>query len=210
MATDGLFAQNFGLKGGLNLATMLMKDDDDTYSDDFKMNPGFHAGVTAEFPLAKIISLETSVLLSTKGFNYYETINFTGEPIQIEEKLNLLYLDLPLTVKSTFDIGGARIYGAFGPYIGIGLNGKRKVQVTSNGETITDEADLEWKSDFDGYSLKRLDYGLTMGVGVEVKSFQLGVSYGLGLANISTYNTNGLKLNNRVLGGSIGYIFGRV
>ena len=44
-------AQTIGLKAGLNLANMLEKDDDDTYSNDFSMNPGFHLGVTVDIPL---------------------------------------------------------------------------------------------------------------------------------------------------------------
>ena len=56
--------------------------------------------------------------------------------------------------------------------------------------------------------LKRLDYGLTMGVGVEINSIQIGITYGLGLANISTYVEYDSKINNRVLGISVGYFFG--
>jgi hypothetical protein len=32
------------------------------------MKTGFHIGATAEFPLTEIFSLETGLLLSTKGF----------------------------------------------------------------------------------------------------------------------------------------------
>lgn len=42
------YAQTFGVRGGLNLANMTAKDDDDTYSDEFEMNPGFHIGGTVE------------------------------------------------------------------------------------------------------------------------------------------------------------------
>lgn len=50
------YTQTFGIKGGLNMATMLVKDDDDTWSDDFKMNPGFHIGPTMEFPLSDMVT----------------------------------------------------------------------------------------------------------------------------------------------------------
>ncbi len=206
--TTELFAQNFGVKAGLNLSNMLMKDDDDTYSDDFKMNPGFHIGATAEFPLAEMISFETGLLLSTKGFTVSEEETFMGETYKIEGKMNLLYLDIPLTAKASFDLGGAKIYGAFGPYLGMGLSGKSKYEGTYNGETETYEEDIEWGSDEDESDLKRLDFGLTMGAGVEINSIQIGLSYGLGLANISPYTDGGTKINNRVLGLSVGYKFG--
>jgi hypothetical protein len=44
-----------------------------------------------------------------------------------------------------------------------------------------------------------------MGAGVEFKSFQLGLNYNLGLANISSYSEDGLKFNNRVIGITVAY-----
>jgi hypothetical protein len=206
--TTELFAQNFGFKAGLNLSNMLAKDDEDTYSDDFKMNPGFHLGATAEFPLAEMISFETGLLLSTKGFKISEEETFFGETIKTEMKMNLLYLDVPLTAKATFDLGGAKIYGVFGPYAGLGLTGKIKVEATFDGETLTEEEDILWGSDEDESDLKRLDFGLIMGAGVEINSIQIGLTYGLGLANISPVTDGGSIINNRVLGLSVGYKFG--
>ena len=208
MATDELIAQNFGIKAGLNLSNMLIKDDDDTYSDDFKMKPGFHIGATAEFQLTEMFSFETGLLLSTKGFKMSEEETYMGETYKYESKLNLLYLDIPLTAKASFDLGGAKIYGAFGPYLGIGLSGKSKHEETYDGETESEEEDIEWGSDEDESNLKRLDFGLTMGAGVEINSIQIGLSYALGLANISPYTDGGSKINNRVLGLSVGYKFG--
>lgn len=203
-----LFAQNFGIKGGLNLSNMLMKDDNKTYSDDYKMNPGFHVGPTAEFQLTEMFSIETGLLLSTKGFKASEEITLFGETLKTELKTNLLYLDIPIAAKASFDLGGAKIYGAFGPYLGFGLSGKTKLETTLNNTTKSEEEDIEWGSDKTKSDLKRLDFGLTMGAGVQINSIQIGVSYGLGLANISPYTDGGTKINNRVLGISAGYIFG--
>jgi outer membrane protein W len=208
MMTTGLFAQSFGVKAGLNLSNMLVKDDDDTYSDDFKMNPGFHAGLTVDFPITEVFSFETGLLASTKGYKISEEETIAGETFEIEGKLNLLYLDIPLTGKVSFDIGGAKIYGAFGPYVGVGLTGKSKSEITVGGETEEEEEDIEWGSDEEGDDLKRLDYGLTVGAGVEISAIQIGVSYGLGLAKINPDTSNGAKINNRVIGISVGYRFG--
>lgn len=206
--TTEIFAQNIGVKGGLNLSTMLMKDNDDTYSDDYKMNPGFHIGVTAEFPLTEIFSFETGLLLSTKGFKISEEETIFGSTIKTEGKMNLFYLDIPLTAKASLDLGGAKIYGVFGPYLGVGLSGNTKSKVSFNGESETDEEDIKWGSDEDKHDLKRLDYGLTIGAGVEINSLQIGLTYGYGLANISSFTDDGAKINNRVLGISVGYKFG--
>ena len=119
MATDKLFSQEFGIKAGLNLSNMHMVYDR-MLSNDSNMKTGFHIGATAEFHLTEIFSLETGLLLSTKGF-IEEVKDFNYKVI-----FNPLYLDIPLTVKASSYIGGTKVYGMFGSYVGIGLSGKIK------------------------------------------------------------------------------------
>jgi hypothetical protein len=201
------FSQSFGIKAGLNLSNVLIEDADDTYSDDFNMKPGFHVGPTVEFPLSDLVSFETGLLLSTKGYKYEESADMMGASVNYEQSLNLLYLDIPLTAKAKFDMGGVALYGAAGPYVGIGLTGKSKFEMSGGGESESEDTDVEWGSDENEDDLKRLDFGLTVGAGVEVNSFLIGVNYGLGLANISPATENDFKINNRVLALSLGYKF---
>jgi len=200
-------AQTYGIRAGLNLATILAKDDEENYSENFKMKPGFHFGPIAEFPISDMFSFETGLLLSMKGFKSSETQTIFGETVKYEAKMTLFYLDVPLTAKATYDLGKAKVYGTFGPYIGLGLAGKGETKITSMGKAESEMSDIEWGSDEDEDDLKRFDLGLTVGAGVEVKSIQIGISYGLGLANISSYSKEGQKINNRVLGISVGYKF---
>lgn len=204
---SGVLAQTIGVRGGLNLANFCVEDDVETYSDDFEMNPGFHVGVTANFPLAGIVSFETGALLSTKGYKYTFEETFEGESSKYDLKMNLLYIDIPLMAKANVDVGGAEVFGALGPYVGVGLSGKYKGETTIMGEKETLEEDVSWGSDEDD-DLKRLDYGLMAGIGVEVSNIQLGVYYAYGLANISTMDENGFHMSNRVLSVSAGYLFG--
>ncbi len=206
MTTNASFAQNFGVRAGLNLANMLEKDDNETYSDDYKMNPGFHVGATAEFPITEMFSFETGLFLSTKGTKISEEETFWGETFKIEAEMNLLYIDVPLSGKASFDLGGAKVHGVLGPYIGMGISGKLKYEFSMGGETEKDEQDIEWGSDEDKHDLKRLDFGLALGAGVEINSIQIGLSYGLGLANITPID-NDFRISNRVLGISLGYNF---
>ncbi|MEQ8547142.1 MAG: porin family protein [Cyclobacteriaceae bacterium] len=207
MTTES-YAQTFGVKAGLNLSNLLVEDDNETYSDDYEMNPGFHVGATAEFRITQLFSFETGLLFSTKGFKISGEESIFGVAIQYESKMNLFYLDIPLTAKASFDLGSAKIYGVFGPYIGMGLSGKSKYETTTLGETETGEEDINWGSDEVEDDLKRLDFGLTMGAGVEISAIQIGLSYGLGLANILPYNDDGSRISNRVLSISVGYKFG--
>jgi hypothetical protein len=198
------YAQTFGVRAGLNLSNMFMKDDEDTYSDDYKMNPGFHVGPTAEFPINDMLSFEAALLFSTKGFK----IDQEQSGFVYKGTVNCYYIDLPLTAKATFNVGGLKIYGALGPYVGMGLSGKVKSEVSYGGDTQKDTETLDWGSDADNDDFKRLDFGVTAGAGIEISSIRIGVTYGYGLANISPDTEGGNKINNRVLGVSVGYKFG--
>jgi hypothetical protein len=165
--------------------------------DEFKMKPGFNAGVTVEFPTKDWFSIDMSLILSTKGCKtIHKSVTFNDKGTR-----NLVYLDIPLTAKTYFNAGGAKIYGAFGPYIGIGLGGKWDEIETNNfsGGTISSSSNA-----FDG--LNKLDFGLTAGVGVSIYSFQIGLSYGFGLSDISS--DSNVIIRNSVSGISLGYIFG--
>ena len=171
------------------------------------MRTGFHIGATVEFPLTEMFSLETGLLISTKGVISKELLTEEDMGFNFEYKVNLsqLYLDIPVTAKASFDTGGGtKIYGVFGPYVGIGLSGKIKGEEIIDGVTTSQEIDIEWGSDIDS-DFKRMDFGLIVGTGVELNSIQIGLNYSLGLANILPQNN--VKFRNRVLGISFGYKF---
>lgn len=199
LATES-FAQKIGIMAGLNLSNMLMEDDEGTYSDDFKMLPGFHAGIIAEFG-SKALVFQPGLLISTKGFK----VSGTEEGFEYEGKMNLLYLDIPLAAKAYYDLGSAKLFVLFGPYIGVGLSGKTKYESTIMGLTVTDEEDVNFGSDEENDDFKRLDFGITGGAGVEISSFQLSINYAMGLANISAYTDGGATTKNRVVGISLAY-----
>ncbi len=50
---------------------------------------------------------------------------------------------------------------------------------------------------------------LTVGAGLALNAIEVGVSYNLGLANVSPYSDGGYKANHRVIGVSVAYKFGR-
>lgn len=197
-------AQTFGLKAGLNISNMLFEDDDDTYSDDFDALPGFHAGVAMELPFTNILSLETALQVSTKGFEFMET----ESGFEVTSKTTPLYIDVPITLKATNDLGGASIYGLAGPYIGFGVGGEVKAEASGGGIGFGASEDIEWGNDEDEDTFKPFDFGVLLGGGVQIGSFQVGVSYALGLANISPYTDFGTKIANRVFSVSAGYWFG--
>ena len=202
------FAQIFGLRAGLNLSNLLIKDDEDIYSENFKMNPGFHFGPTIEVPFSETFSFESGLLFSTKGAMAKESESYMGSSYEYKEKIHLYYLDIPLTAKVTYEAGGLKVFGTFGPYVGLGLSGKIKSEYTEDGNTETDTDDIKFGSDENEDDLRRPDFGLTIGAGIGIKSFEVGLNYNLGLANLSIVDEGGSKIKNRVLGISLAYKFG--
>jgi hypothetical protein len=203
------FAQTVGVKAGLNLSNVLMKDNATTYSSDYKMNPGFNVGVMVDFPMGGVFSIEPGFLISTKGYkDEYKYDDHPNGTVTIKHKTNSYYLDIPVNAKASFNTGDVKIYGLFGPYLGIGLTGKTTVENTDNTGTNKEEKNIDWGTDPDTDLLKRFDFGLTFGAGGEYRSVFLEVTYGLGLVNISSNAEDGFKINNRVLGVSVGYRFG--
>jgi len=195
------FAQPvFGVRGGMNFAKMVMKDDGGTYSEDFKMNFGYNIGATAEFAINEKYSFETGLLLSTKGLK----VKYKDFDYEESTKMNLLYLDIPLTGKAYLNISGQKAFVLFGPYIGMGLTGKSKYTWEYDGDSGSESETIDFGSEGD---LKSFDFGLTFGAGVEIKKFQIGLTYNIGLANISIYTSDGEKISNRVLAISGTYRF---
>jgi hypothetical protein len=203
--TAETYAQTIKLNTGLNLSNMIMPGE-----LDLKIKPGFNVGPMAEFQISDMFSFETGLLLSAKGYKSVYDFSTGSLSYTIVNKFNLLYVDLPLSARGTINIAGTKFYGVFGPYIGMGISAKYKSKTTySNSRVTHDEQDISFGSEEGEDHLKRLDYGLTAGAGVEFKYTQIGFSYGLGLANLAINPDNGIKIKNRVLSISVAYIFGR-
>lgn len=206
-SSTNLFGQEFGLKAGLNMSNALIKDNDQMYSENFDSRFGFHVGATAEMPLTDMFSFQTGLLFSTKGYRSSEEFSGLGITVTAESNLDLLYLEIPTTGKANFDLGGAELYGVFGPSVGVGLSGTLKTEAVSGGSTVTEEETIIWGSNEDTDDFRRLDFGLLFGAGVEIQGVEVGIDYNLGLANILPSNANGSKFSNRVFAISVGYKF---
>ncbi|MFM7078217.1 MAG: porin family protein [Bacteroidota bacterium] len=204
MSSNQADAQIYRMKAGLNLSNMVMKDNNETYSSDFENTPGIHLGGSIQIPSEGIFSFEGGMQFSTKGFYYSESGQFDGYDLEVEQTTSLFYLEMPLTARSTFDLGWGKIYANLGPYIGIGLTGKYKYRFELFGETEEDEEDIDWGSGKED-DLRRFDAGLFAGAGMEFKRVQIGMTYGLGLVNISSVQENGMTVQNKTIGISVGY-----
>ncbi len=196
--TSELYAQEYGIKAGLNLANVYSAANGNDDGVNYKSNAGFNLGLTAEYPFTKLISFETGLIFSSKGFSS----SIGGVLSNFSSKTRLYYLNIPLTAKAAYKIGGIKVFGNIGPYVGYGLSGKISSNANILGVSVLDESEVEWGEEGD---FERLDYGLTFGAGVEFGKFSVGASYELGLANIAP--SSYVETNNRVTSISLGYKF---
>jgi hypothetical protein len=199
--TTQLNAQQFGVRGGLNLASMFEQDNDEIFSDGYKDKLGFNVGLTAEFPINKFFFFETGLYSNQRG----NRIVIDGENMKIDSKLNLTYLDIPLMAKLKFDVKKVKLFALSGMYFGLGMSGKTKSTITTGGQTEEVSDPVNWGSAVS--ELNRFDYGIATGFGMEVKSFEVLVSYDFGLANVTNIAANNFKTTNQVVKFSLGYRF---
>ncbi|MFK5854769.1 MAG: porin family protein [Bacteroidota bacterium] len=187
----------YGPKVGLNFAKQKVEFDGKT-SDDIKSRVSFAIGGVADYAFTDELSLQPSLMLSGKG--YKVDMSFDGESATAWQRL--YYLELPINVVYKYDIGVLKIYGTAGPTFALAIGGSSKVEV--DGKTETEKIKFGDGDDDDG--IKRGDFGLNFGAGVEISSFQFELNYNFGLMNTSYDDNSSAK--NRVFSLSASYFFG--
>ncbi len=205
LQSEFLPAQNFGIKGGMNLATMLSKDNGNRYSDNFLANSGIHFGFTVEFSLNDVVALSSEILLTNKGLKN----NYNEGDSRISSDIKLYYIDVPVMLKARYNWGNdKKIFWATGPYQGIGISGQSQTTTEFQAERVCEKNNVEWGSN-ENDDFKRLDWGWTFAGGIQIEEVELGLSYDLGFANIAAKQQNGNIARNRVVKVSIAYQFGK-
>jgi hypothetical protein len=179
----------WGIKIGLNMAKESYEDSGISLNLDNKA--GLLAGVIYEYSLSEQLYFGSGLLFSQKGGKIED-----GDS-KITETLN--YIDIPFNLVFKADLKGPKLLVEAGPQIGVGISGKDKYEYMGASEN----EDIEFGSDED--QLKRFDFGLNLGGGVEYDNFQLKVNYVIGLSDISNFDDGSVK--NKVLGISLSYFF---
>lgn len=186
----------FGLKAGLNVSNLSVKDD----GTKVKYNPkqGVHIGAMVMLPVSNSVNIEPAVLYSSKGAKGDD--NDENIVLYSDESININYLEVPINISYNINLNSTDNVTPFvfaGPYIGYAFSGKIKSQNT------TEKLEIGSSNNDD---IKPLDYGANIGAGVRFSNFLISAQYGIGLANINP-GTSSQKVLNGVFGISIGYKF---
>ena len=207
------------IEGGLNLANISTQSNGSV--DKARVLPSFHAGIGGTFGISKVFDLESGIFLSGKGAKTETYFSQSTTDNYVKAKFNPFYLEIPLYGNLNFPMDKtSSFFAGAGPYLGIGLFGKTKVETNFLGSTSTSKSDIKFNNDdpttsqqedasFD--KVKRFDYGLNFHAGFDLDKIILKVNYGLGLAKINSTGTNNAddKNKHRVLSFSVGIPLGK-
>jgi len=201
-----------GIRAGINFQNINGKEfDGSTTDNDMKM--GFHAGITAQFPIATDFYFQSGILFSTKGATQKASISGNS----IKSTVTLGYLEVPFNLLYKPVLGSGRLLLGFGPYIGYGITGNSKYE-TSGTDNGSSERDVIYTSEVNATDnngniyFKPFDAGANLLFGYEFSnrvSAQLNTQ--LGLVKINP-EYNGVADDKRAykntgFGVSIGYLF---
>lgn len=200
-------AQEISLVGGMNFSNMVDKNNNYNFAkeDNYKSRVGGHIGALIGFNLSDNISLQTGLLISTKGVKEVYEDKWEKEIY----KINLTYLEVPLLVSYNYEINDDfKIYGGLGPVLGVAIGGKYiyKYIDKEDGESDKDVEKISFGNNEIRDGFKRLDVGLMVQAGAQYDKYRLGLFFNHGLLNQSNFTENGRKIKNKVFGISAAYV----
>jgi len=160
---SGSMTPSFGVKGGVNFATVTGDDFDSPDS-----RTSFHVGLLAEFPLAEIFSLQVEALYSGQGFKSDVEGGLFGGDGKVEYQLD--YINVPVL---------AKVYLIEGLSVEVGPQFSFKVNEEIDADANADAGDLDLDE------AKDFEFGVAAGLTFQTKMglFASG-RYNLGLTDI--------------------------
>ncbi|MDR0977265.1 MAG: PorT family protein [Prevotellaceae bacterium] len=173
---------SWNARAGLNLSNVT--------NSDANMKVGFNIGAGMDYAFTDLLSLQPSLLFTTKGATVSE-----GE---ITGTVNAMYLELPVLLAARIPVNqSVNVVITVGPYAACGVGGK--ASISSKGVSISVDTFGE-----DNYN--RFDAGIATGLALEFSKFFVGLNGEFGLTNLNPADTGGDGKNvNYYLG--VGYKF---
>jgi opacity protein-like surface antigen len=168
---------SFGVKGGVNFATITGEDIDSPDS-----RTSFHVGGLVEIPVSDMFSVQAEALYSGKGFDFdYEGSDGDKAELQLD------YIDVPVLAKIYITKGFSV---EAGPQVSFLVNEELDSNPNSNsGDLVLDDAEsidfglaggLSFQTDMGIFATGRYTYGLSevyKDADIHNSTFQIGIGY---------------------------------
>lgn len=186
-----------GFRLGANLANASVADAEDA---EFKMRPGFSAGVFYQIQSGSL-TIQPELNFAQQGTKF--SLDFLGS--QVETTFTMNYIQVPILVKYGFgDMEKLNFFVQAGPYLGLGIGKAKAESCVDGGDCETEET--EYGSDDD--QIKNPDFGAQFGAGVNInKNISVDVRYVLGLANLVNGGDADNSWKNNAINIGVGYKF---
>ena len=191
------------IRGGINFANVSVNDDGDI--DDAKTLTSFQVGIIGDIRVTPGVSIQPGLIFTGKGTKTQSGTE--GSANWYRATSNPYYLEVPVNLVLKTPTGAVKFFAGAGPYLGIGVGGKNKVQGAILGANFSSEKDIRWSNDDpstlneeegSGFGImKRFDYGLNGLVGLEFNKAVITANYGLGLAKLQSGSNSGADNNNK-------------
>lgn len=191
---------NYGVKAGVNLNRSTY--DEAPYSKYQTSLPSFYLTGYAEFNLGRSFAIQPGVSLQGKGDKY----KFDGHGMEGKASWDVLTIEVPVNLVYYIPTGnvGDLFVGA-GPYVGVSIAGKRKIDGTVTGFGPAGERDMKFTGDDRDQNL--LDAGANFLLGYKLKSgFLITAGYGLGISDLDPNGSND-HIHNRTIRFGLGFQF---
>ena len=188
------------VQGGVNLANITTTKSGKT--QDNNLLTTFNAGILGRFNISTPIDLESGLLIEGRGAKSNSYFTGATDDNYVKTRFNPLYLEVPLNLVLRIPLEKTtHVFFNAGPYAAMGIGGKSKTDSKLLGVTSSSSDHIKFSNDDPSTSqqddaaynkLKRFDFGLNFGAGLDLGKILLKFNYGLGLAKInSTQSDNG-------------------
>lgn len=149
-ALAGFSQVKWDARVGMNFSNM-------TKADNTKALPGFQLGVGMDYGFSENWSLQSGLMISSKGYKY----DYKDEDYNESYKARPIYLDIPILAAYKFNISdNTKFVINAGPYLAFGLGGKYNYDEGEDPKIFKDYEDEKgWK---------RFDLGIQYGIGLEI------------------------------------------
>ena len=152
----------------------------------------YHAGVAFNFPLGMGFAIQPQLTYQVKGTSL-DQINSVQDIDVQDMDLKVGYVEAPVQIQWGPDLLAFRPYVFAEPFIGIGVNMHSKYAA---GETVLERLSNQFKN----ADLRRFEYGLGLGFGVDFWRMQLSGRY---FWNFGSLSADGGTVDSEYIGNTV-------
>lgn len=191
------------IQGGVNLANISKTESGTTEKNN--MLTTFNAGLLGRFNLSTAFDLETGVLVDGRGAKAETYFTNSTDDNYVKAKFNPLYIEVPFNLILRVPLDNKmNIFFNAGPYAAMGIAGKSKLETKVFGASSHSESNIKFSNDDPFTSeqddaaydkIKRFDFGLNIGGGLDLGKILLKANYGMGFTKINSTESNNGKDN---------------